>query len=511
MSSITLFFLFIPILAFILLIVNFTFAPHTPYQEKGSTFECGFHSFLGQNRTQFSVSFFIFALLFLLFDLEILLVYPYVVSANGNGLYGLIIMLIFLLVLTLGFAFELGKNALKIDSKQDHVSVNLISVANIDPEIIKLVIQVCEIIIERFREDLSSLFSLLSLLSLSGINLDYDLSSYFEIYQNGGIEQKVYFDKNISIKINDLGFILDSNFNNVANNTIKAGAEAYCKYKPSYNFNSSFNNHYLITSLFLGAGWNVATQVFMLHIPNNGNNGDGHSQENKGKNKITEDDVLNRLYEDYYNNLADYRASFQRLRELVNTHTHTLSQYYLTVLSNPTLEGNNNSLLLSNLQQQPENIRVITNRTLIDIQGLNLNIINTARNLHLNLVHLDSIAENITLQFPHINGLHFSQHRNIPLIDVWGNQLDFWSYSGDMFSILIDYRGIFFNVVGDLHYSFVTRSQINASASAAHPRLNLEHTSHNDSDNNSSNYSDNENSSDSENDSNSNNSGDNSN
>jgi len=118
MTSTTFFLIFIPVLAIILLTVNLIFAPHNPYQEKNSAFECGFHSFLGQNRTQFSISFFIFALLFLLFDLEILLVYPYVVSAYTNGIYGLVIMLIFFLVLTLGFAFELGKNALKIDSKQ---------------------------------------------------------------------------------------------------------------------------------------------------------------------------------------------------------------------------------------------------------------------------------------------------------------------------------------------------------------------------------------------------------
>jgi NADH-ubiquinone oxidoreductase chain 3 len=120
MTTTTFFLLFIPILAFILLIVNLIFSPHNPYQEKDSAFECGFHSFLGQNRTQFSISFFIFALLFLLFDLEILLVYPYIVSAYFNGLYGLIIMLVFFLVLTLGFAFELGKNALKIESKQNY-------------------------------------------------------------------------------------------------------------------------------------------------------------------------------------------------------------------------------------------------------------------------------------------------------------------------------------------------------------------------------------------------------
>src|SRR3954462_3317458 len=118
MTTTTFFLFLIPVLGIILLSVNLILSPHNPYQEKDSAFECGFHSFLGQNRTQFSISFFIFALLFLLFDLEILLVYPYVVSAYTNSVYGLMIMLIFFLALTLGFAFELGKNALKIDSRQ---------------------------------------------------------------------------------------------------------------------------------------------------------------------------------------------------------------------------------------------------------------------------------------------------------------------------------------------------------------------------------------------------------
>ena len=112
MSTTTFLLIFIPNLAFLLLLINIIFSPHNSYQEKDSAFECGFHSFLGQNRTQFSISFFIFALLFLLFDLEILLIYPYVVSAYFNGLYGLIIMLIFFIILTLGFSFELGKNSL---------------------------------------------------------------------------------------------------------------------------------------------------------------------------------------------------------------------------------------------------------------------------------------------------------------------------------------------------------------------------------------------------------------
>src|SRR5438094_10425859 len=116
MSNLTFFLFFIPFLAILLLSINLIFAPHNPYGEKDSVFECGFHSFLGQNRTQFSISFFIFALLFLLFDLEILLVYPYIVSAYTNDIYGLLIMLIFFIILTLGFTFELGKKALKIDT-----------------------------------------------------------------------------------------------------------------------------------------------------------------------------------------------------------------------------------------------------------------------------------------------------------------------------------------------------------------------------------------------------------
>ena len=125
MTSQTFFFSFIPILAIILLSVNIIFAPHNPYDEKNSPFECGFHSFLGQNRSEFSISFFIFALLFLLFDLEILLVYPYVVSGYVNGILGLIILLIFFLILTLGFAFELGKNALTIESRQQQTKIQL--------------------------------------------------------------------------------------------------------------------------------------------------------------------------------------------------------------------------------------------------------------------------------------------------------------------------------------------------------------------------------------------------
>ena len=118
MTSTTFFIIFVPVLALLLLSINLLLAPHNPYQEKDSVFECGFHSFLGQNRTQFSISFFIFGLLFLLFDLEILLVYPYSVSSYTNDVYGLVVMMVFFVLLTLGFVFELGKNALTIDSRQ---------------------------------------------------------------------------------------------------------------------------------------------------------------------------------------------------------------------------------------------------------------------------------------------------------------------------------------------------------------------------------------------------------
>jgi len=118
MSSQTVFLFFIPFLSLLLLVVNLVIATHNPYGEKKSPFECGFSSFLYQNRTQFNISFFIFALLFLLFDLEILLIYPYSISSSNNIIYGLIIMLIFFILLTLGFVFELGKSALTIHSKQ---------------------------------------------------------------------------------------------------------------------------------------------------------------------------------------------------------------------------------------------------------------------------------------------------------------------------------------------------------------------------------------------------------
>jgi NADH-ubiquinone oxidoreductase chain 3 len=120
MNSITFLFIFVSVLTLLFLVLNFALAPHNPYQEKYSIFECGFHSFLGQNRTQFGVKFFIFALVYLLLDLEILVIYPFGLSSYENGVYGLIVVLLFTGIITAGFVFELGKNALKIDSRQSY-------------------------------------------------------------------------------------------------------------------------------------------------------------------------------------------------------------------------------------------------------------------------------------------------------------------------------------------------------------------------------------------------------
>jgi NADH-ubiquinone oxidoreductase chain 3 len=81
------FIVFVVVIAFVLLGLSILLSPHAPYTQKDAAFECGFDSFRGQNRSEFSVSFFLFALLFLLFDLEILLIFPYAVSSYNNFYY----------------------------------------------------------------------------------------------------------------------------------------------------------------------------------------------------------------------------------------------------------------------------------------------------------------------------------------------------------------------------------------------------------------------------------------
>jgi NADH-ubiquinone oxidoreductase chain 3 len=113
----TIFILFVSVIALLFLFINLVFAPHNPYQEKDSMFECGFHSFQ-QSRSPFNIAFFIYGLVYLLLDLEILLTFPFAVSGYVNNIYGLIITLGFISIITIGFVFELGKGALNIPSKQ---------------------------------------------------------------------------------------------------------------------------------------------------------------------------------------------------------------------------------------------------------------------------------------------------------------------------------------------------------------------------------------------------------
>ena len=114
MTSMTLFILLVFIITFVFIIINFLLAPHNPYQEKYSIFECGFHSFSGQNRIQFTISYFIFALLFLVLDLEIVLLTPFGASQYVNNLYGLAIVILFITIISIGFIYELGKEALNV-------------------------------------------------------------------------------------------------------------------------------------------------------------------------------------------------------------------------------------------------------------------------------------------------------------------------------------------------------------------------------------------------------------
>ncbi|AGG15996.1 NADH dehydrogenase subunit 3 (mitochondrion) [Neurospora crassa OR74A] len=118
MRSMTLFILFVSIIALLFLLINLVFAPHIPYQEKNSEFECGFHSF-HQTRFPFDSPIAAQAICFVILDLEIFTMFPYVGSLGINTFYSLVVILGFMFVVSAGFVFELGKGALKIDSKQN--------------------------------------------------------------------------------------------------------------------------------------------------------------------------------------------------------------------------------------------------------------------------------------------------------------------------------------------------------------------------------------------------------
>ena len=105
-------FLFIALglsIGFILL--NFLFSPKNPDSEKLSAYECGFEAF-SDSRMEFDVRFYLVAILFIIFDLEIAFLFPWAISLGKIGLYGFVSMMIFLFILTIGFIYEWKKGAL---------------------------------------------------------------------------------------------------------------------------------------------------------------------------------------------------------------------------------------------------------------------------------------------------------------------------------------------------------------------------------------------------------------
>jgi NADH-quinone oxidoreductase subunit A len=88
------------------------FARQLPYAEKVSAYECGFEAF-GDVRRRFDVRFYLVAILFIIFDLEVAFLFPWAVSLGHIGLFGFFSMLGFLGVLTVGFIYEWCKGALE--------------------------------------------------------------------------------------------------------------------------------------------------------------------------------------------------------------------------------------------------------------------------------------------------------------------------------------------------------------------------------------------------------------
>lgn len=87
-------------------------APQNPDREKLSAYECGFDAF-GDSRGRFDVRFYLVAILFIIFDLEVAFLFPWAVALGDIGAYGYWSMVIFLGVLTVGFVYEWRKGALE--------------------------------------------------------------------------------------------------------------------------------------------------------------------------------------------------------------------------------------------------------------------------------------------------------------------------------------------------------------------------------------------------------------
>ena len=104
-------FLFSLILSMIILILSYNFSTYNPDTEKVSAYECGFDPF-DDTRKTFDVRFYLVAILFLIFDLEVSFLFPWVVSLGALPLLGFWSMILFLVILTVGFIYEWRKGAL---------------------------------------------------------------------------------------------------------------------------------------------------------------------------------------------------------------------------------------------------------------------------------------------------------------------------------------------------------------------------------------------------------------
>jgi NADH-quinone oxidoreductase subunit A len=99
-------------LAAIIIVASLVVAPQRPDSEKLSPYECGFEPF-EDSRGRFDVRFYLVAILFIIFDLEVAFLFPWAVSLGNIGLFGFWSMIVFLAVLTVGFVYEWRKGALE--------------------------------------------------------------------------------------------------------------------------------------------------------------------------------------------------------------------------------------------------------------------------------------------------------------------------------------------------------------------------------------------------------------
>ena len=106
-------FLFIALLISIgFILINFVSSPSNPDPEKLSAYECGFDAF-DDSRMEFDVRFYLVAILFIIFDLEIAFLFPWAITLGEIGVFGFWSMMIFLAVLTVGFIYEWKMGALE--------------------------------------------------------------------------------------------------------------------------------------------------------------------------------------------------------------------------------------------------------------------------------------------------------------------------------------------------------------------------------------------------------------